>query len=83
MFYPTVIESALFYAAVCWGSGTYENCRCLDKLVKMASSVIGRDLDPLRTVVEQWMRRKLYYLMVNNKHPLHSILAGQRLISLR
>jgi len=33
------------------------------------------------------MRRKLYFMMVNNRHPLHSILAGQRsnerLISLR
>ena len=34
-------------------SGTTDkNCRCLDKLVKMASSVIGRELDPLRTVVK-------------------------------
>jgi len=46
--------------------------------VKKVNSVVGRELDSLRTVVEQWMRRKLYSLMVNNKHPLHSILAGQR-----
>ena len=35
MFYHTIIESALFYAAVCWGScSTDKNCRRLDKLVK-------------------------------------------------
>ena len=32
----------------------------------------------LSAVVEQWMRRKLYSVLENNKHPLHSILAGQR-----
>jgi len=70
MFYHTVIVSALFYAVVCCGSGTIDkNCRRLDKLVKMASSVIGRELDLLRTVMEQWMRRKLYSLMVNNIRP--------------
>ena len=70
MFYHTIIESALFYAVVCWASCTTDkDCRRLDRLVKIASSVIGRELDPHRTVVEQQIRKKLYYLMVNNKHP--------------
>jgi len=47
MFYNTVIENALFYAVVCWGSSTTDkHSRRLDKLVKMASSVIGSELDP-------------------------------------
>ena len=79
MFYHTIIESALFYAVVCWGSCTTgKNCRRLDKLVKKASSVVGRRLDPLSAVVEQQMRRKLYSALDSNRHPLHSILAGQR-----
>ena len=79
MFYHTITESALFYAVVCWGScNTDKNCRRLDKLGKKAGSVIGRRLDPLSAVVEQRMRRKLYSVLENNKHPLHSILAGQR-----
>jgi len=78
MFYHTVIESELFYAVVCWGScTTYKNCRRQDKLVKKAGSVAGRRLDPLSAVLEQRMRRKLYSVLENNKHPLHSILAGQ------
>ena len=77
MFYH-VIESSLFYAVVCWGSCTTDkNCWRLDKLVKKAGSV-GRRLDPLSAVVEQRMRRKLYSVLENSKHPLHSILAGQR-----
>jgi len=79
MFYHTITESALFYAVVCWGScATDRNCSRLDKLVKKASSVVGRRLDPLSAVVEQRMRRKLYSVLGNNEHPLHSILAGQR-----
>ena len=79
MFYHTVIESAMFYDVVCWGSCTTDkNCRRLDKLVKKAGSVVRRRLDPLSAVVEKRMRRKLYSVLENNKHPLHSILAGQR-----
>jgi len=67
IFYQTVIESALFYVVVCWGSGfTVKNCRRLDKLVKMASSVIDRELVPVRTLVQERMRRKFYSLMVNS-----------------
>ena len=89
-FYHTIIESPLFYAVVCWGSCTTdEDCRRLNKLVQKAGSVVGRRLDPLSAVVEHRMRRKLYSVLENNKHPLYSILAGQRsscserLISLR
>jgi len=79
MFYHTIIENALFYAVVCWGSCTTDkNCRRLDKLVKKAGAVVGRRLDPLSAVVEQRMRRKLYSFLENKKHPLHSILAGHR-----
>jgi len=57
---------------------TLYNCRRLEKLVKKASYVVGRRLDPLSAVVEQRMSRKLYSVLENSKHPLHSILAGQR-----
>ena len=57
---------------------TLYNCRRLEKLVKKASYVVGRRLDPLSAVVEQRMRRKLYSVLENNKDPLHSILVGQR-----
>ena len=71
MFYHTIFESALFYAVVCWGSCTTDkNCRRLDKLVKKASSVVGRMLDPLSAVVEHRTRRKLYSVLENNQqHP--------------
>jgi len=46
--------------------------------VKKASSVVGRRLYPLSAVVEQRIRRKLYSVLENSKHPLHNILAGKR-----
>ena len=39
---------------------------------------LSRGQDRLSAVVEQRMRMKLYSVLVNNKHPLHNILAGQR-----
>jgi len=81
MFYHTIIESALFYAVVCWGSCTTDkNCGHLNKLVKKASSVVGRRLDPLSAVVVQRMRRKLYSVLENNhtetNHPRSYSLRG-------
>jgi len=78
MFYQTVIESALVYIVVCWGSTTDTNCRRQDKKGQFCRRQIGRRLDPLSAVVEQRMKRKLYSVLENNKHPLYSILAGQR-----
>jgi len=79
MFYHTVIASALFWAVVCWGSGTTDkNCRRPDKLVNKVSSVLCERLDNLRTVVEHQIKRKLYVITDHNKHPLHDILTGQR-----
>ena len=90
MFYHTVVASALFYAAVCWGSSlTDKQGKPLDKLVKKAGSVLCRKLDPLRTVVERGTLNKLKAIMDNSRHPLHSLLERQRsscssrLISLR
>ena len=78
MFYQSVMASILFYAAVCWGGNiTQEDSNRLDKLVRKASSVVGRALDPLGTVVERQRRRKFRSILGNPHHPLHHTLAGQ------
>ena len=79
MFYHTVVASAFFFAAVCWGgSFTDKNTKRLDKLVKKAGSVLGRRLDPLRSVVERRTLNKLEAIMDNSRHPLHCLLEQQR-----
>ena len=79
MFYHTVIESAPFYAVICWGSCTTDkNCRLLDKLVEKAGSVVGRRPFQCCGGATDEEEIILYSVLENNKHPLHSILAGQR-----
>lgn len=53
MFYKSVVESGLRYAAVCWGSSQMDkDRRQLDKLIKWAGSVVGRGLDNVGAVVK-------------------------------
>lgn len=53
--------------------------RHLDKLVKKkASSVLGRDLDPIKIVAKQQMRRKVQGIIDSSKHPRQNTLTGQR-----
>lgn len=47
-----------------------KNTKRLDKLVKKAGSVLGRRLDPLRTVVVRGTLNKLKAIMDNSRHPL-------------
>ena len=79
MFYQSVVASVLFYGAVCWGGNmTERNIRRLDRLVKKASSVLGRSLDSLGTVVERRTCSTVQSILDNANHPLHTILEGQR-----
>lgn len=51
----------------------------LDMLMKKKHSlVLGRKPDSLKTVVGKSTMNKLKVIMNNRKHPLHSLLAGQR-----
>ncbi len=79
VFYKLVVESALLYAAVCWGGSLMGNDRKkLDKLITKASSVLGRSLDSVATIVERRSRSRVRSILDNNRHPLHNILAGQK-----
>ncbi|XP_074543295.1 E3 SUMO-protein ligase ZBED1-like [Halichoeres trimaculatus] len=79
MFYKTVVESALLYAAVCWGGNQMDkDRRRLDKLIKRAGSVVGRGLDDVGTVVGRRMRSKVQSILANPNHPLHSTVSGQK-----
>ena len=41
IFYESVVASALYFAVVCWGSSIGASNNRLNKLIKMASSIIG------------------------------------------
>ena len=59
-FYVSVVASAIFYEVVCWSSSTSAAGRKgLDKLIKMASSILRWPLDPVQAVRESRMMDKL------------------------
>ena len=76
-FYDSVVASAIFYGVVCWGSSiSGADRKKLDKLIRKASSVLGRPLDPAEVVGERRMMAKLSSMMENDSHPLQDSLTA-------
>lgn len=60
-FYASKVASAIFYSVVCWGSSiSTGNRKTLNRLIRMASSVLGCPLDPVKDVSG---RRMMAYLL--------------------
>ncbi|KAM3860331.1 chondrolectin [Diretmus argenteus] len=78
-FHQSVVASALFFAAVCWGSSIKAaDTNRLDKLLRRAASVLGTSLEPVSAVAERRMLSKLLTIMDNASHPLYDTLARQK-----
>lgn len=72
--YQTVVASALFFAAVCWGEGARLGDRNrVNKLVKKAGSVVGIEFDTAQQVAEWRILSKLRSVMNNPSHSLHAL----------
>ncbi|KAL3065695.1 hypothetical protein OYC64_015782 [Pagothenia borchgrevinki] len=79
IFYQSVVASALFFAAVCWGGSIRAgDTSRINKLIRKAGSVIGIKLDPFEAVVERRTLNRLLSIMDNPTHPLHLQLDSQR-----
>jgi len=79
IFYQSVVSSALFFAAVCWGSSLRaSDTNRLDKIIKKAGSVVGHRLESFESVAERRTLNKLLSIMDNEEHPLHLTLVRQR-----
>ena len=79
IFYQSVVASAVFFAAICWGSSLRAgNSKKLNNLIKKPGSVLGTALESLELVVERRMLHKLLNIMENTTHPLHHILVRQQ-----
>ncbi|KAJ7341790.1 hypothetical protein JRQ81_007039, partial [Phrynocephalus forsythii] len=64
--------SAIFYAVVCWSSGSTERDKNrLNKLVRRASSVLEYPLGSVEEMGKRRMLAKLTSIMNNTSHPLH------------
>uniref|UniRef100_A0A1A8PFW7 Reverse transcriptase domain-containing protein n=1 Tax=Nothobranchius pienaari TaxID=704102 RepID=A0A1A8PFW7_9TELE len=79
MFYHSVLESVVFFAVVCWGSGVkIADANRLNKLIRRAGSVLGVRLENLEEVSERRMLKKLLSIMDNPSHPMHAHMMDHR-----
>ena len=78
IFYQSVVASAIFFAAVCWGSSIRaSNTNRLDKIIKKAGSVLGLRLQSFESVVERTLKKR-FSIIDNDQHPLHHTVVRQR-----
>ena len=81
MFYQSVVASAIFFSAICWGGGiTARDTNKLNRIIRKAGFVLGSALEPLELVVERRMLHKLLNILDNTSHPLHDVLVKQKSI---
>ncbi|KAK0134631.1 RNA-directed DNA polymerase from mobile element jockey [Merluccius polli] len=84
IFYQSVVASAIFFAAVCWGSSIRaSDTNRLDKIIKKAGSVLGLRLESFESVVERRTLKKLFSIIDNNQHPLHTVVRQRSTFSHR
>ena len=79
IFYKSVVESAISFAAICWGSGIRtRDLKRINKLIKKAGSVLGVTLEPLELIIQKRMLHKLMKIMEDSSHPLHNTVKKQQ-----
>ena len=79
MFYQSVVASAIFFAAISWGSGIRAcDSKKLNKLVLRAGYVMGTAVVSLEVVMERRMVQKMLSIMDDNTHPLHNLVSKQK-----
>ena len=72
MFYQSAVASAIFFAAISWGSGIRAcDSKELNKLIRRAAVV------SLEVVMERRMVQKLLSIMDDNTYPLHNLVSEQ------
>ena len=73
-FYRAVIESVLIFSITVWfGSITQKETLRLNRVVKTASRIIGRDLPSLEIVYQQRLLGRATVITQDSSHPAHDI----------
>ena len=73
IFYESVGDSAILYAAACWCSRLrVADSNRLCNLIGKASDVVGIECDSLMVMPERKMLTKLWKILDSVSHPLHS-----------
>lgn len=72
-FTQLVVTSAIFFAAICWGSSIRAN-----KTLWIAGSTLGTSLEPLELVVEKRIMHKPLNIRGNSSDPLYKLQVAQQ-----
>ena len=76
IFYRSVVESAISFAAICWGSSIRtRDLKRINKLIRKAGSVLGVTLE---LIVQKRMLHKLMKMMEDSSHPLQNTVIKQQ-----
>lgn len=81
IFYYSVVIGAFLHAIMSWSSSVkVGDANRFNKLIMKTELVLGDELDPIVTVAERRILFRLWSIIHNSTHPLHSVLVGQKSI---
>ena len=71
MFYSSVVSSIMIFGLTCWGGNVAKRDRDkLDKIIRKAGGVVGRQQDDIQTTYKGLVRKKATNILADDNHPL-------------
>ena len=71
LFYSSVVRSVMSFGLVCWGGNLVkDDVNKMDKLIKRASSIVGRKQDDFMRLYDRRVVVKLSDILSDDTHPL-------------
>ena len=78
-FYQAAVESVVTYNCLCFYGNLRETDKNrLKKLTRTAGGIVGGPVKDLGAIYEQRTLKRARRILCDTKHPLHSVIAGQR-----
>ena len=80
LFYTSIISSTLTFGLACWGVNLLKHDRDkLNRIIKTASVVIGKEQEYICTIYEHRTLSKLKKILNDKTHPFYPIYTQQRI----
>ena len=80
LFYTSIISSTLTFGLACWGGNLLKHKReKLNRIIKTASVVIGKEQEDIGTIHEHRTLMKLKKILNDKTHPFYPIYIQQRI----
>ena len=79
MFYTSIVWSIMTFVLICWGGNiTKQDRKRLDKQIKKAGTMVGRQQDDLETLYRRLVTKNLTAILTDDTHPLRPIFDSRR-----